>query len=80
MMDEIRGYCARLLSDDFATHSAAYRWLRDCEAFRRVVEQFREHGLTLFDVAAMLAPGSDRALAPAALKMLADALVAEKGS
>ena len=70
MLDEIRRHCALLLSEDFATHSAAYLWLRDCKPFHRVVDRFREHGMHLFDVASLLAAGSSRALSPAALKML----------
>jgi hypothetical protein len=72
MLDEIRRHCALLLSEDFATHSAAYLWLRDCPPFRRVLDRLREYDLNLFDVAAYLAAGSSRSLAPVALKLLAD--------
>jgi hypothetical protein len=70
MIDEIRRHCALLLSEDFATHSAAYLWLRESKPFSRVVERFREYDLNLFDVAALLAPGINRPMSAAALKML----------
>lgn len=79
LLEEIRNRCALILSEDFATHSAAYLWLRDCRPFRRVLERFREHQLNLYDVAAILAPGSNRPLASAALKMLAEEVVAANG-
>jgi hypothetical protein len=79
MLDEIRRHCALLLSEDFATHSTAYLWLRDCKPFRRVVERFREYDMHLFDVASLLAAGSSRELSPAALKMLAEEVVVDGG-
>jgi hypothetical protein len=72
MLDEIRRHCALLLSEDFTTHSVAYLWLRESKPFRRVVDRFREYDVNLFDVAAMLAVGSSRQMAPAALKMLTE--------
>ncbi len=76
-LDEIRRYCALMLSEDFATHSAAYLWLRNCQPFRRVLARLREHDLNLFDVAALLAAGSSRPLAPTALQMLTEEIVAD---
>ena len=74
MLDEIRRHCALLLSEDFATHSAAYLWLRESGPFRRVVDRFREYEMHLFDVASLLAAGSSRPMSDAALKMLAEEL------
>lgn len=58
MLDEIRRHCALLLSEDFATHSAAYFWLRDCPPFRRVLDRLRQRELSLFEIAACLAAGT----------------------
>ena len=58
--------------EDFATHSAAYFWLRECQPFRRVLDQFRIQDLSVFEVAACLAIGTSRPLTPTALKMLAE--------
>src|SRR5262249_382417 len=48
VLDKIRRHCALLLSEDFATHSAAYLGLRESGPFRRVPGRFREYGLNLF--------------------------------
>ena len=72
MLDEIRRHCALLLSEDFATHSAAYFWLRECKPFRRVLERLREYELSLIEVAACLAAGTSRPLTPVALNLLAE--------
>lgn len=77
MMDEIRRQCALLLSDDFSSHSAAYSRLRRCRAFQRLVERFRQHDLTMFDVAAALVPGSDGPHSTLAVKMLGEFLADE---
>lgn len=77
MMDEIRNNCARLLSEDFAEHSAAYLWLRKCEPFQRLVERFRQHELNLFDVAAALAPGGNRPFSGVAVGLLDELLAME---
>jgi hypothetical protein len=77
MLDEIRTRCKLLLSTDYVDHSAAYVWLRQCKPFHRVVDRFRDHGMNMFDVAAMLLVGSARPLAPDALKMLAEEVVAD---
>jgi len=73
-MDEIRKQCARLLSDDMAVQSAAFQWLRECKPFRRLLVRFREHDLTLFDLAAALEPGAKRALTSVALEILEEEL------
>jgi hypothetical protein len=79
-LDEIRYRCALLLSDDYDVHSAAYLWLRDCDVFRQVVGRFCHLEMNLFDVAALLAPNSNRALAGAAVDALAEELTAESTS
>lgn len=71
-MDEIRNQCARLLSDDVAVQSAAFQWLRQCKPFRRLLLRFREHDLTLFDLAADLEPNSKRPLTGFALEILGE--------
>ena len=78
-MDEIRNQCARLLSDDFDTHSEAYGWLNSCRPFVSVLHRFQEHDMTLFDVADLLRPGSARALSDAAVWMLDEELRANAG-
>ena len=80
MPDQIRRHCALLLSEDFTTHSAAYLWLRESPPFRRVLEKFREHELNLFDVAGLLAPGSDRPMSEAAVRMLTEEVRRETDS
>lgn len=77
MLDEIRRHCALLLSEDFATHSAAYLWLRDCRPFRRVLDRLRQRELSIFDVAGCLAAGTTRPLTPFVLTMLAEEVVGE---
>jgi hypothetical protein len=72
MLDEIRRHCALLLSEDFATHSAAYLWLREAKPFRHVLDRFREYDMNVFDVAALLAAGSSRSMADAAVRMLTE--------
>jgi hypothetical protein len=72
-MDDIQYHCARSLSTDPDVHSAAHQWLRDCQAFRRVLD--REHDMDLFDVASMLTPESTGFFSNIALKMLADELM-----
>jgi hypothetical protein len=76
-MDEIRQHCALMMSDDLATHTMAYLWLRECKPFRRVLDRFREYDLNVFDVAAMLATGSTRPMTRAAVRMLAEEVAAE---
>ncbi len=78
MLDEIRRHCALLLSEDFATHSAAYFWLRDCRPFRRMLDRLRQDDLSLFEVAACLAAGTSRPLTPRALTLLAEEVAAEE--
>ena len=78
-MDEIRNQCARLLSDDSAIQSAAFQWLRECKPFRRLLLRFREHDLTLFDLAAALEPNAQRALTGFALEVLAEELTKGEG-
>ncbi|HWB13996.1 MAG TPA: hypothetical protein VG826_32510 [Pirellulales bacterium] len=78
-VDEIRDRCALLLSEDFAAHTVAYLGLRDCHSFCRVVERFREHELTLFDVAAILASGANRPLTGTAVQMLTAELADDAG-
>lgn len=71
MLDEIRRHCALLLSEDIDVHIAAYLWLRKCDPFRRLRDRFRAHELSIFEIAACLAPDSNRPLTPIALSMLA---------
>jgi len=70
MLDEIRRHCAFLLSEDFVTHTAAYLWLRDCQPFGNVLYRLRQHDLSLFEVAGVLATNSRQPLTPTALALL----------
>jgi len=74
--DKIREKCALLLGDDLAEHCAAYLYLRRCQPFQRVLQRLHLCDLNLFDLAALLAPGSTRGLAYQALGMLSEELAA----
>jgi hypothetical protein len=52
--------------------SAHITTLNDCEPFRRVLDRFHEHDVTLFEVADLLRPGSTATLSAAAVWMLED--------
>jgi hypothetical protein len=80
MLDEIRHYCALLLSEDFGVHSAAYHWLQDCQVFGQVVERFCHLEMNVFDVAALLSPNSNRPLSAAAVGALVEELTAQTAS
>ena len=71
LFDEICQKCTLLLGDDFADHCAAYLYLRRCRPFGRVLERLGSmRKLNLFDLAALLVPGSTRMLADVAIQFL----------
>jgi hypothetical protein len=57
MLDAVRERCSLLASADYQARGAAYVWLRQCHPFRQVCNRFRNHGLSLLEVAQLLAPG-----------------------